>query len=970
MVGVCNTRALLAELLAIRLLKDFTTRELIDALSYDFDPLSGANQDMNGHASKDISGPSRKKRSALARTSTLEVAIRAHAKKFLSHPAVVQHLEAIWAGSIVFHSASDNLHRLPSRPRINHHRQYGALHNPQQGGPRHHSHQGSTPSPSAPTETIRRSVSLYDPSKSSPLKLSRLRVPRYRQMLSTLSYFVMLCLFIAVLSRRSLSVTPLEVVFWFWSAGFMVDELVEFSEQGFGLYLASVWSTFDIGILILFSLYYVLRILGAIVSDAYEQTMAFMAYDVLAASAVLLFPRLFSLLDHYRYFSQLLIAFRHMAQDLAAVLFLITITCSGFFVAFSMSFGQEDFEGRGVAFALFQILMGFTPAAWDVWDETNALGKMIMALFLIIGHFLIVTILITVLTNSFMTIVKNAHEEHQYLFAINTISSVKSDALFSYVAPTNCLGFILAPLRKCMPFAKYVVLNRTVIKLTHFPMLFAIFFYERYRLAAPGAAPMEHVERRGRPKTRVPTFANGGGIDAFTTTQTLRMPSEATWQKDRALDEVFRQPVSAKTPTRKYQPSVERRKTAVNQWMSIVGDEGGASPPAEEQDSFLDQLEKRRPGLFRSNTSQALRVLTRSKTQSFHSDPDDRRTSSRPSRFSRREEQDSFEIGVDEPAEADDELNSNDDDEPAPSLQGSEREQQKSAVFRSRTSSIKFEESNTPSPIARMRKLGSSPGPVLNSQPPRKPTPRQHNRESSTQTIVFNPLPDNAEGSSPPLSSRRFNNHRRHTRPTSTLMTIPSASHSPPVAVSESQHNRVWSRTGSQLPDSYGAVNKSAPSLATHLSGQNRRRPPSDVLALDLASDIGDNFHHDSAAGMLSSSFQTQFMRGMESMRRRNRDHDNSAVSRMVLSRMNNLEEGFKDILREVKNLRNAGSPSVSMTEDSTAVNPTPKRTVKKKQRNRRTMPEKHAQHLEVEQEDPSEDTSKEVSANVVNPAE
>lgn len=44
--------------------------------------------------------------------------------------------------------------------------------------------------------------------------------------------------------------------------------------------------------------------------------MANLAYDVLAADAILLFPRLFSVLDHYRYFSQLLIAFRMMARDL------------------------------------------------------------------------------------------------------------------------------------------------------------------------------------------------------------------------------------------------------------------------------------------------------------------------------------------------------------------------------------------------------------------------------------------------------------------------------------------------------------------------------------------------------------------------------------------------------------------------------------------------------------------------------
>lgn len=166
-----------------------------------------------------------------------------------------------------------------------------------------------------------------------------------------------------------------------------------------------------------------------------------------------------------------------MAVDLAAVLILIAIACSGFFVAFTFSFGQDDFDGRGVAYALFQIIMGFTPAAWEVWSDFNPLGKALLALFLVICHFLVVTILITVLTNSFMAIVKNANEEHQFLFAINTISMVKSDMLFSFIAPTNLLGWVIAPLRFCMPFPKYVFINRTLIKATHFPILFAIFVW-------------------------------------------------------------------------------------------------------------------------------------------------------------------------------------------------------------------------------------------------------------------------------------------------------------------------------------------------------------------------------------------------------------------------------------------------------------------------------------------------------------
>lgn len=399
MVGVSTSRALICELLAMRLLKEFSTRELIDALSYDFDPLQGmalptaaGTVTPGGHRARQTPRS--------ARISTLELAIRAQAKKFLAHPLVVQQLEAIWAGTIVFHSTADSLHRV-TEPKVN---KYGtAAPNALPG--RRPSQQLSpikqAPNLPRPVAMMRRTVTLYDPHHASLFKLSRLRVPRYRSLFSTLSFAIMLGLFLAVLAERSDDITALEVLFWFWSSGYMLDEIVGWSEQGFGLYILSFWNAFDLGILFMFLVYYVLRLYGILIDVSERHYIARMAYDVLGATAVLLFPRLFSALDHYRYFSQLLIAFRMMAMDLVAILFLIVICCSGFFVAFTLAF-KTDLDAPNAAYALFQMLMGFTPAAWDIWADFNPLGKALLTLFLFICHFLIVTILITVLTNSFM----------------------------------------------------------------------------------------------------------------------------------------------------------------------------------------------------------------------------------------------------------------------------------------------------------------------------------------------------------------------------------------------------------------------------------------------------------------------------------------------------------------------------------------------------------------------------------------
>lgn len=921
-VGVLQTRALISELIAMRLLKEYTWRELIDVLSYDFDPLNGVTAPATGYSNR-LQSYESVRRSRVARTSTLEVAIRAQAKRFLAHPSVVQHLEAIWQGNIIFNSAADNLHRLPSKPPLNQSRQYGATHS--LGSPSQLNGAAALPPPRLAGEMIRRSVTLYNPQNASLFKLSRLRVPRYRQVFSTLSFAAMLILFLACLVERPRDITPLEVVFWFWSAGYMLDEVVGFTEQGFGLYIISVWNAFDIGILFMLLVYYVLRLYGLFLTiDENKHRTANMAYDVLASTAVLLFPRLFSLLDHYRYFSQLLIAFRLMAQDLAAILILIAISCSGFFVAFTLSFGRHDSDWSKVAYALFQILMGFTPAAWDVWFSYNILGKAILALFLIICHFLVVTILITVLTNSFMAIVKNAEEEHQYLFAVNTISLVKSDALFSYIPPTNIIGWVFSPLRWCMPFRQFVKVNRSIIKLTHLPVLALIYAWERVMLLPYAYEPESLVEQRGRRKSRVP-FAMGGGTDVFSPGARLRKPSIATFHKDRALEEVFKRPFNLDSIARKDSPDINQRETVVDSWMKSMGKEGGPTSPTEQPRIVLDRLEARKPSNRRAMTFSHPSLSQRN--ISHVSDPDVRRSARlgppvpQPTQSDLLISMEGLTTPVDGEADSDVRMSGDDGHESCDnSLDGRRNEELSSEKEMANIATSSTPKASTMQRLISPQRLNQGKARVSRSGQSNarsvKASKRGHMRNTSTNTIVFSPVPQEANSStstSPRVSPRLSGPSGR---PTSARAGAPSyfrrGSQRPATSSAQRPSPVPLSRPRPVMPgrDAYNT----SPNISRFLDSaaqSSKRNPSRDARALDLASDIGDNRYlglaEGSGANLLSTSFQTQ-LDFASRMRNRRSEEESNMVSRMVLARMNTIEEGFKDILREVKGLRSAGN--------------------------------------------------------------
>jgi hypothetical protein len=940
-IGVNKSRALVCELLAMRLLKEFTTRELIDALSYDFNPLQGLSSPGTGMATPGATWNLQGPRSA--RISAVEIAIRAQAKKFLAHPLVVQQLEAIWAGTIVFHSVADSLHRKPD-PNGRNYRTLDANGSPRRGPSRRSPVKPARTEPDPPTAALmRKTVTLYDPHDASLFKLSRLRVPRYRNLFSMLSFGIMLGLFLAVLAEKSDDITGLEVLFWFWSAGYMLDELVGFSEQGFGLYIMSVWNAFDLGILLMFLVYYVLRLYGILMPDVHSRHgMASMAYDVLGATAVLLFPRLFSALDHYRYFSQLLIAFRMMAMDLVAILVLIIICCSGFFVAFTFAFKKELGAGN-TAFALFQLLMGFTPAAWDIWEDYNPLGKTLLALFLFICHFLIVTILVTVLTNSFMAVVQNANEEHQFLFAVNTISMVKSDALFSYIPPTNIIGWLFIPMKYCMSFRRFVRLNRTIVKATHIPILFTIFVYERVLLSNLEYVGSDLVEQRGRShsKSPMPAFGMGGPMDVFSPGHRLREPSIATFHKDRALEEVFRRPFrdpSFQGPSN----TLARRNSSnvVNDWMKRMGndDDSEAAPPQEDARSVLERLETRaRPGMRRTKTAGQMQQRRNNMLNArlIASDPDDN-ISPFTQPIAEEEEPDmtmEAEQAQQTDDDGDDELLTNDEDGASDHTPRNRRALNKENRFHEAGYESSEDDSfQTPmvtkpkTPMARTPARGNSPPLVARFQPlsmspnktqlQKKPS---HNRNWSSNTVLFSPSKE--DGDEPSLLRSPERPPRTATRNGTTTpgrITFGTPPNGP----------KTLKRTMTSGPAPGSArprpimppPGRSSPNIAHLLSMTQRARNPSfNAMALDLASDLGDNRQQPDfgALNNLPASFSTQLEMAARARARAQKEsgsdnEETKRMSRIMLARMTTLEEGFRDVLKEVKGLVKGSEGTVS----------------------------------------------------------
>ncbi|KAK3951287.1 hypothetical protein QBC32DRAFT_344425 [Pseudoneurospora amorphoporcata] len=922
--GTSSTRAKVCELLAIKLLKEYSTRELIDALSYDFYPLQGVSG-MHTPANSN-----NREKPAAMRTSTLEVAIRASAKHFLAHPLVVQQLEAIWNGAISFYSAADQLHRRTSIATdlsSTQSRRQSTVRTPLLG-----SQQGKEERLRGQSGPLgRRTVALYDPRQASVFKLSRLRVPRYRRFLSTCSLGLLLCLFLLVLSERSSTITTVELIFWFWSAGFMLDEIVGFNEHGFSLYIMSFWNIFDLGILLLLIIYYCMRIYGVFLLDPHKLNDN--AYDVLAAIAILLLPRIFSILDHYQYFSQLLIAFRLMAVDLVAVFALVIVVCCGFSVFF---ISKSTNDPSVVAYSMFQMLVGYSPAAWEVWPDHNWVGKTLIGLFLIICHFVIVTLLVTVLTNSFMAIASNAKQEHQFLFAINTISMVKNDSLFSYVAPVNILAWALTPLRFFMPMRQFVWLNRTVIKATHFPLLLIIFIYERFILARSMYEPTDLVENPGRGCHRAVSIVDPASRTAlFSPSLRIREESLVGYQKDRALEEVFRR--APDFATIRTQRRNERRKTqnAIRSWMDQQ-DGTFASPhnystvenrPAQDWQrrlSMVRERPKRFSGLYQD-------------TRSAASDPADMVSNATfpavPEYFNNGTVRRDFANEVKENTDAengDDELVTNDEYEEDNATHDTEQVRNDMDQDQSTETEEDYFTTSVPSRfnsgLTSVQRTPISPRPGTWRRVP------MHDRTMSNNTMIFAPSQDRPLESSssasgvmdPSLPSRSRPHSTRHAILEGSVVSPGAGLRSPRrsmyLASSRPQSMvmspRAMTRTAPsrsvlalEIPDGGGSGNRDSPSSRRQSSAELPTSAELDPSALAASSEAGSN-------GVIST-FTTLATAMLEKSSQQ--EQDSNRMNKLVLAKMKNLQDSLGDVVREMRVLRNTASSTAGNSADEGA---------------------------------------------------
>ncbi|KAK2463515.1 hypothetical protein APHAL10511_004266 [Amanita phalloides] len=436
-VAVSSTRALLCEILAIQLFKEYGNDVLALArvLTTTWSVYNGADSGLLARAREERDDDLDDRVG-----NAIEVAILGKARRFIKSSPCQRVINSIWSGKCVYQAESSH---------------------------------------SMLSDTYKRTpVHYYDPHKAPLLDHYRLKVPSIRSVLEYLNFLILFTLFVIALEFNERDrLNTAEVAFMIYALGFSLEKVAAMQEHGIQVYFKGTWNGFDLAFVTFYSIYAFLRLYGTY--HPHGRWARLLGIDFMALIACIMFPRLaFVTLKN----NLMVLSLRAMMMQFLFLLLLAAFCFCGFLYAlWTLSRNQDQYSVGTIAWWMLDLYFGLDASGFDRSTRFHPIfGPILMVTFACLSNTLLLTVLVSILTNTFAHISEDAAAEAMFRKAVSTIEGVKADFVFSYQPPINLAAVcILLPASYVLSPRWFHKVNVFLIRLTNFPFLLLIAFYER-----------------------------------------------------------------------------------------------------------------------------------------------------------------------------------------------------------------------------------------------------------------------------------------------------------------------------------------------------------------------------------------------------------------------------------------------------------------------------------------------------------
>ncbi|KAF9466080.1 receptor-activated Ca2+-permeable cation channel [Collybia nuda] len=434
--SLSRSRAELCEILAIRTFRDYgnSMLQLALVLTTSWLVYNGADPHILSQAKAERDDDLEDRVG-----NAIELAIIGKAKRFIKSSSCQKVINAIWAGKCVYQAESSH---------------------------------------SILSDTYKKTpIHFYDPHKAPLLDHYRLKVPSIRSVLEYLNFLILFVLFIVAIEVNEKDrLNTAEIAFMVYALGFTLEKIAAMQEHGIKVYFKGTWNGFDLAFVTTFCIYAVFRLYGVYHDNAWAREMGI---DCLALIACLLFPRLaFVTLKN----NLMVLSLRAMMMQFVVLMLIAAFCFCGFLYAlWTLSRNQAGYGAGTIAWWMLDLWFGLDASGFDRATQFHPLfGPVLMVTYACLSNTLLLTVLVSILSNTFATINEDAAAEAMFRKAVSTIEGVKADSLFSYQPPINLLALcVMLPASYLLSPRWFHKVNVFMIRATSFPILILIALYER-----------------------------------------------------------------------------------------------------------------------------------------------------------------------------------------------------------------------------------------------------------------------------------------------------------------------------------------------------------------------------------------------------------------------------------------------------------------------------------------------------------
>ncbi|KAJ7708673.1 hypothetical protein B0H17DRAFT_1165735 [Mycena rosella] len=448
--SLSQSRACLCEILAIRTLRDYgnSMMDLTLILTTSWPVYSGAGPEVLAHGRQEIADFDEEERVGNA----IEMAIVGKAKRFIKSSSCQKVIDGIWSGRYVYQAESSH---------------------------------------SILSDTYKRTpIHFYDPHKAPLLDHYRLKVPAIRSVLEYFNFLVLFILFIVAIEMNELHcINFAEMLFMIYALGFTLEKVAAMQEHGIKVYFKGTWNGFDMVFVATYCFYAFLRVYGVYHDHAGARSTG---VDCLALIACLMFPRLaFVTLKN----NLMVLSLRAMMMQFLVLMMIAAFCFCGFLYALWTCAGEHfrqlsadmcsirsfRYSASQIGWWMLDLWFGLDASGFDKSTNFHPIfGPVLMVTYACLSNTLLLTVLVSILSNTFATINEDAAAEAMFRKAVSTIEGVKADSLFSYQPPVNLVALlIMLPASYILTPRWFHKVNVFMIRITSFPVLLIISLYER-----------------------------------------------------------------------------------------------------------------------------------------------------------------------------------------------------------------------------------------------------------------------------------------------------------------------------------------------------------------------------------------------------------------------------------------------------------------------------------------------------------